>query len=80
MAKGFSLEQLRDQLETDATRRNASQEKTIREQNEQIASLKKRITVQTIAVAAMSRRCRALTHGLFCRFCTVSSDCILDDE
>lgn len=80
MPKGISLEQFREQLETDAVRRNAAQEKTIKEQAEQIKSLRAIVLDKNHAVLMLSRRCKALTHGLICDCCDIKGHCFESRE
>lgn len=75
MPKGISLEQFREQIETDASRRCIAQEKTIKELNEQIKSLTSQIDEEADDIRALSNRCFALSHGLLCIFCGMRKRC-----
>jgi DNA-binding transcriptional MerR regulator len=75
LSKGMSLEQLKDQLEGDAQKRCAEQEKTIKSLIEQNKRFAETIQDQQKIIRAIQNRCRALTGGLMCLFCDFKQDC-----
>lgn len=69
MKNGINLEDLRSQLETDATKQNLVQEKTIKRLNWIISEKEKDIIT-------LSNRCYALSKGSLCIFCMIKARCL----
>jgi DNA-binding transcriptional MerR regulator len=75
LSKGMNLEQLRESLDTDAQKRCAEQEKTIKSLIEQNKRFAETIQDQQNTVRAIQNRCKALTGGIMCLFCDFKQDC-----
>lgn len=69
MARGINIEDLRTQLESDATKRNVVQEKTIQEQINKIKILESNVVEYKQNFKALTNRCYVLSHGALCAFC-----------
>lgn len=76
MSKGINLEELRSQLETDATKRSLVQEKTIIKQRNIISSLQDTISKKEHDITALSNRCYTLSKGSLCIFCMIKARCL----
>ena len=75
--KSMTLEQFKTELQTDATKRNAAQEETIRRL---IAENKKKddeLKIVLTALKQMFARCKAAhcSGGALCLFCGFKNDC-----
>lgn len=68
MAKGISLEQFKNQLDTDAQQRCLAQEKTIKE-------LEAKIKTRENHIRILQNRCRVLSSGVFCDKCGMKDIC-----
>lgn len=68
MTKGISLEQFKNQLESNATKRCEAQEKTIKELHEQIKDKDEWIRV-------LQNRCYTLSYGALCGHCGGKDNC-----
>lgn len=68
MAKGINLEEFKNQLDTDAQKRCAAQEETIR-------NLIKQNKEQNIEINQLQNRCWALTRGVMCLVCRARDRC-----
>lgn len=75
MSKGISLDEFKNQLDTDAQKRCLAQEKTIHEQNEQLRRKTEYIEKQSKMIKALQNRCKAITFGQICIFCDMKHEC-----
>jgi DNA-binding transcriptional MerR regulator len=75
LSKGMSLEQLKEQLEGNAQKRCAEQEKTIKnliEQNKRMVDL---IKDKETEIRQLQNRCYAISRGVLCVFCNIKHKC-----
>lgn len=75
MAKGISLEQFKNQLDTDAQKRCLVQEKTIRELSSQVKSLNELLKDRDNLTTVLQNRCFALGGRVLCLFCGCKNTC-----
>jgi sensor histidine kinase YesM len=75
VAKGLSLEQFKDILDTEAQKRCREQENTIKNligQNKRLIELVKDKEKELVQ---MQNRCYAMTRGAICIFCNCKDSC-----
>ena len=75
MGKGLSLEQFKEQLETDATKRCAAQEKSIKELHETLKNRDEYIAALKHRIITLENKCYVGTRGVLCIFCTDKGVC-----
>lgn len=75
MAKGLSLEQFKEKLDTDAQKRCIAQEKTIKELNAQVEQYKGLLKDRDKMIETLQNRCFAQTRGVICFFCGYKNTC-----
>lgn len=66
----MNLNEFREALKSDATERCEEQEKTIKELHRQLKEKDEEIAKQKDDKRALMNRCKALTRGALCLFCT----------
>lgn len=71
----MNLEQFKKQFESDAQKRSAQQEKTIKELHAKIASLDAAIKERDERIQIMENRCYVTNHGVLCLFCGYKKTC-----
>lgn len=82
MAKGISLDEFKNQLDTDAQQRCTAQEKTIKDlyetvrvQEKTIKDLSETIVGEEDSIRILQNRCRSLSSGFLCDRCGMRNTC-----
>lgn len=71
----MKIEELRQQLDSDARKRCTAQEKTIHDLILRNKKLEERLKDRQDDIHALQNRCFAMTHGVMCIFCRMRETC-----
>lgn len=75
MGKGLSLQELREAMETDATKRNLVQAQSIKGLQVTIKKLEQRERDNVLTIAQLCQRCQIYMGGILCIFCGTRVAC-----
>lgn len=71
----MNLQEFRDAIASDATKRADVQESTIKDLHSQVRKLKAEIVTRDQWIAQLERRCMVTGHGILCLFCGHRDTC-----